>query len=133
MPTPLPTNFTTIFRFVSHLIRYSSFVELEDEEDYDGYSALTFTQLFSSLVLSRYVAAVRSSSRWGGHVELQAAATATGIPITIISATAADRVVSPSASRATVPQSGQGHPAVISFHERQFFAGEHYNSVEQSL
>lgn len=99
-----------------HSSLYSCFVELEDEEDYDG-----------------YVAAVRSSSRWGGHVELQAAATATGIPITIICATAADRVVSPSASRAAAPQSGQGQSAVISFHERQFFAGEHYNSVEESL
>ena len=78
----------------------------------------------------RYVAAVRSSSRWGGHVELQAAATATGIPITVVSASADDRVVNPSPSSARARAPGEGRVAVISFHERQFFAGEHYNSVE---
>jgi hypothetical protein len=80
-----------------------------------------------------YVSAVRSSSRWGGHVELQAAATATGIPITVVSATAADRVVNPAPSSPRVPVRGEEAMAVISFHERQFFAGEHYNSVEPAL
>jgi hypothetical protein len=74
---------------------------------------------------------VKSSSRWGGHVELQAAATATGIPITIVSATCDDRVVLPAPSEsASIAVTGGLHPAIISFHERQFFAGEHYNSVE---
>lgn len=76
---------------------------------------------------------MRSSSRWGGHVELQAAANATGVPIAIVSATADDRVVAPSTShhRAIVLERKDG--ATISFHERQFFAGEHYNSVERDL
>jgi hypothetical protein len=80
-----------------------------------------------------YVAAVRSSSRWGGHVELQAAANATGVPIVIISASAEDRVVAPLSphDRAVVLERRDG--VTVSFHERQFFAGEHYNSVERVL
>jgi hypothetical protein len=81
----------------------------------------------------RYVAAVRSSSRWGGHVELQAAANATRMPITVISATAADRVVVPAPSSPRAAVCGEGRAALISFHQRQFFAGEHYNSVEPAL
>ena len=81
----------------------------------------------------RYVAAVRGSSRWGGHVELQAASNATGMPITIIAAAADDRIVSPAFSSDCAAVSGQKSMCNLSFHERQFFAGEHYNSVECAL
>ncbi len=89
--------------------------------------------LFILNFMCSYVAAVRSSSRWGGHVELQAAANATGIPIAIVAASADDRVVAPLSPHDRSVALERKDVVTISFHERQFFAGEHYNSVERAL
>jgi OTU domain-containing protein 6 len=98
----------------AHEADFAPFCEYDDETD-------TFAS---------YVNAVRSSSQWGGHLELRALSLALNRPIYIYSA---DRVASREPlvidGRTETVTPDADEPIRLSYHLHYYALGEHYNMV----
>lgn len=68
-----------------------------------------------------YVERVRSTSDWGGHLELRALSVALQRPVWIFSTDANPLVVD--------SEQNDAEPILISYHRRYYALGEHYNQV----
>jgi OTU domain-containing protein 6 len=97
---------------VAHEDDFAPFCEYDDETD-------TFTS---------YVNAVRSSSQWGGHLELRALSLALNRPIYIYSA---DTVAGkePLVIDGRTETVNADEPIRLSYHLHYYALGEHYNMV----
>jgi OTU domain-containing protein 6 len=67
-----------------------------------------------------YVERVRSSTDWGGHLELRALAGALRRPVVVYSADAAPL---------RLGEDENGEDILLSYHRHYYALGEHYNSV----
>jgi OTU domain-containing protein 6 len=95
---------------------------LKQHEDEFG-AFVEFTDSVSNY--DQYVEQVRSSSEWGGHVELRALSVALRRPIIIYSA----REKEPLVLQDTNHLDDTALPIRLSYHLHYYALGEHYNQV----
>jgi OTU domain-containing protein 6 len=69
----------------------------------------------------QYVDSVRSSSDWGGHLELRALSEGLKRPLVVYSAAQPKLVMG--------DEDGGGKPILLSYHLHYYTLGEHYNQV----
>lgn len=95
-----------------HQEEFAPFADLDD-----GSSGGTMT-------FEAYVERVRSSSDWGGHLELRALSLALNRSIIVYSADAAPLSIGDDSAK-----NDKDDPIRVSFHRHYYALGEHYNSV----
>lgn len=91
---------------------------LEHEEEY-----APFAESHDHGSYVNYVERVRSSTDWGGHLELRALATALKRPVVVYSADAAPMKMG---------EEEDGDDILVSYHRHYYALGEHYNSVTKA-
>jgi OTU domain-containing protein 6 len=103
----------------SHTDDFAPFCEYTDDNDKDDnpYQA--------------YVAKVRHSAEWGGHLELRALALALNRPILVYQAHSAVplEITSSSPSPSSSSSDDWIEPIRLSYHRHYYALGEHYNQV----
>ncbi|KAL6049112.1 OTU domain-containing protein 6B [Balamuthia mandrillaris] len=93
---------------LTHADDFKPFVDLE-EDTHESFEA--------------YCEAIKSTSSWGGQLELKALTHYLRVPILIHSAYSPDVVMG---------EEYEGSPLHLSFHQHYYTLGEHYNSVVPS-
>ena len=90
----------------------------EHEEDFAPFCE--YTETVTSF--SDYVAQVRNSAEWGGHLELRALGMALGRPIQVYS-------LQNSQEPLLIGETSGSPPIRLSYHLHYYALGEHYNQV----
>mmetsp|Transcript_31398 Transcript_31398/g.34754 ORF Transcript_31398/g.34754 Transcript_31398/m.34754 type:complete len:281 (+) Transcript_31398:65-907(+) len=88
----------------------------EKKEDYSPFCEYTD----AITTFDDYVVSVRSSSEWGGHLELRALSEGLKRPIVVYSAARPKLVMG---------EEDGGNPVMLSYHLHYYSLGEHYNQV----
>lgn len=78
----------------------------------------------SITTFDQYVDSVRSSSEWGGHLELRALAEGLKRSIVVYSATQPKLVMG---------DADDSNPVLLSYHLHYYSLGEHYNQVVKTI
>lgn len=89
-------------------------------ESFGGFLVYTEEDEASGEPLASYCARLRDTAEWGGEPELRALAEAVGCPITVHSA---------GSDPLEVNAGADGPNVHVSFHQRYYALGDHYNSV----
>jgi OTU domain-containing protein 6 len=79
-----------------------------------------------------YVARIRSSADWGGHLELRVLALALQRPIIVYQAQADEPLVIDGEGQFSSGNSSENPPIRLSFHRQYYALGEHYNQVVET-
>ena len=76
----------------------------------------------------QYVESVRSSSNWGGHLELRAVSMALQRPVHVYSVSSSSNA-EPLVIDASTEHASSTEPVRLSYHLNYYSLGEHYNTV----